>query len=219
MFIFIGGLVILLMVFRGDTASGEIDWARLVYLTVLLSIISMGFGGAFANNIGTTLKHIAIWVAIGATIALTFSFYQELRGAFYDVSGRLDPSSARETDHGIVVFASQDGHFFVRAEAEGRSILFLVDTGASDVVLSHSDAEKLRYNIGDLNFSRSYQTANGIGRGAPITIEGIGIGSIYVRNVRGTIMEKDSQVSLLGMSFLRELGGYEVKTDRLVLYP
>ena len=152
-------------------------------------------------------------------VALSYLFHQEAEVILQSFAGRLDPASVQENDGGIVVFAQEDNHFYVRAEVDGRDLIFLIDTGASEVVLSHKDARALRYYIETLKFTKSYNTANGIGRGAPITLSGIGIGSIYVPNVRASINETDMNISLLGMSFLAELSGYEVRNDRLIMYP
>ncbi len=60
-------------------------------------------------------------------------------------------------------------------------------------------------------------TANGMTRGAPVTLDSVGIGPIDVRYVDAMVVQGDMQGSLLGMSFLNKLSGYQVTGDRLVL--
>ena len=61
----------------------------------------------------------------------------------------------------ISFYASEDGHYYIEADVEGTAILFLVDTGASDVVLTKADAERLRYEPDHLDYTKLYNTANG----------------------------------------------------------
>ena len=99
------------------------------------------------------------------------------------------------------------------------AIRFLVDTGASEVVLSPRDAERLGFDLKSLNFNRIYQTANGTVTGAPVRLEEIRIGPIVVSDVRASVNGAEMKRSLLGMSFLGRLGGYRVNGDVLTLSP
>ena len=96
-------------------------------------------------------------------------------------------------------------------------IKFLIDTGASDVVLNPSDAVRLGFNLKQLSFDKIYNTANGIVRGAPVKLGRVKIGPIEITNVRASVNGADMVTSLLGMSFLSRIGGYEVVGDRLTL--
>ncbi len=93
----------------------------------------------------------------------------------------------------------------------------MIDTGASDIALSREDADKLGISPSDREFTRIYQTANGTMRGAPVTLDSVAIGPIDVRDVAASVAEGDMGVSLLGMSFLNRLAGYQVTGDRLTL--
>ena len=64
---------------------------------------------------------------------------------------------------------------------------------------------------------RSYSTANGIGRGAPVRLDRIMLGPIDLVNVRASINEAAMDRSLLGMSFLNRIGGYQVRGEVLTL--
>jgi aspartyl protease family protein len=93
----------------------------------------------------------------------------------------------------------------------------MVDTGASDVVLSPADARRLGFDLAELKFTRIYQTANGTVRGAPVRLRRITIGPIEIEDVRASVNGAPMGTSLLGMSFLGRLMGYEVTTDTLTL--
>src|SRR5690606_37940760 len=113
--------------------------------------------------------------------------------------------------------AGSHGHFFVDAQIRNRPVRFLVDTGASFVNLSRPDAERLGFAIHQLDYSGTSQTSNGAERFAPIVIDEIAIGEIVVRNVQASVIDSPMNGSLLRMTFLRELDGFEVRDDQLIL--
>lgn len=119
----------------------------------------------------------------------------------------------------IGINMSPRGHFQVQATVNGRAIDFLVDTGATQVVLRPEDAQKLGLNLSELNFSQRARTPGGIIRVAPIILDEIRIGQLTIRNVSAGVNQKSGGIrsSLLGMSFLNRLRGYEVRGKRLVL--
>ena len=122
-----------------------------------------------------------------------------------------------EGGYEMVVPATRGGHFLVEAEIDGVAIEFLVDTGASTVVLSEDDAELLGLYADELDFTERYQTANGIIEGAPVVLDYMRIGDLELEDVRSTVIRAPLDRSLLGMSFLSRLEGYEVERDRLIL--
>ena len=106
----------------------------------------------------------------------------------------------------------------IDAVVNGVPISFLVDTGASDVVLTLDDAEALGFDPRRLDFSERYRTANGVVRAAPVSLREVRIGQFSLYDLDAAVNEAPIGISLLGMSFLREFGGYRVAGDRLYLY-
>lgn len=117
----------------------------------------------------------------------------------------------------IEIEANPDGQFFVKATVNGKAMRFLVDTGATHVVLRPKDAGRLGFNKDKLEFSISAQTAGGVVRAAPVVLDEIKIGPLKVRDVAGAVNKRSMPYSLLGMTFLRRLRGYEVRGTRLVM--
>ena len=68
-----------------------------------------------------------------------------------------------------------------------------------------------------LSFDRIFQTVNGTVRGASVKLGQIKIGPIELNDVRASVNGAAMKTSLLGMSFLSRIGGYEVAGDKLVL--
>lgn len=106
-----------------------------------------------------------------------------------------------------------DGHFYVEAQVNGARVLFLVDTGASMVALTPADAQRA-----GIALPSERATARGVGgeiEVIPVTIDRLAIGPLEVRGVRAAIAS-ELPVSLLGQSFLSQVGNVEISGDRMV---
>jgi aspartyl protease family protein len=200
------------------------DSMRLVYYglwgALLLGAVIMHFRRAPI----AALRSIAIWAGLMFVLVAGYSYRFELEGAWLDVrarvTGELVPGRGTEIGvDGIRFSAGRDGHFRVEAEVDGQAIDFVVDTGASDIVLAPQDARRLGFDIDRLDYSRPYETANGIVYAAPVRLDEIVIGPIRMENIGASVNEAPLSSSLLGMSFLKRLGGgYEVRNDTLTLW-
>ncbi len=126
---------------------------------------------------------------------------------------------ARTTATGdeMVIPMGPNGHFMLDAVVDGVEIRFLVDTGATSVVLTEEDAKRLGYRPEFLEYNERFQTANGEIRGARIVLPDLRIGDLEVEDVRSSVIRAPMSTSLLGMSFLSRLEGYEVRDEGLVL--
>jgi clan AA aspartic protease (TIGR02281 family) len=116
-----------------------------------------------------------------------------------------------------VVEAGPGGHFVIAAEVNGVPITFLVDTGASEIVLTMADARRLGFDPQHLEFTQRFRTANGEVQGAPVRLREIRVGQFSLYDLDASVNAAPLPVSLLGMSFLDRLHGYQVKGGRLVL--
>lgn len=192
------------------------DQGNVMRIVAMLGWLVLVGGGGFAivrTQPGTALRNIAIWLVIGLVLVLGYAMKDQIGGA-------LMPSAGTEGPAGEMVFQrGNDGHFHVEAEVDGRTIRFLVDTGASDVVLTKADAERLGFDPAALDYTQAYSTANGTVYGAPVRLNAIAVGPIRVADVRASVNGGEMDGSLLGMSFLSRLSGFSVEGDRLILRP
>jgi len=147
------------------------------------------------------------------------------KGAWVEISqmgavggnGWVRLSSLRSEASEIEIPISPDGHFHTRVLVNGEAIDFLVDTGATSVALTREDARRIGLDVDSLQYRVPVRTANGMTYQAPVVLEELKIGLLSVRNVRGGVNRGRMSKSLLGMTFLRRLRGYEVVGDRLLL--
>ena len=120
-------------------------------------------------------------------------------------------------DASLAVNADLSGHFIVHPMVEGKRLRMLVDTGASLVALTHEDAAAAGIRA-DPSRMRRLSTANGIVQVPVVRILEMRLGDIRVRDVDAVVMPPGRlDTSLLGMSFLRGLRGFEIGQGRLIL--
>lgn len=222
----LSGLLLVALIATGDsgtTMGMETERFALAGVGILWAIF-VGFG-MFGSGVrlGDTIKQLAMWALI---IAVLMAGYV-LRFDLQDLGSRLtaglipgSPISRTATDGGteVTLIRADNGHFEAVAGVNDASVRFLVDTGATAIVLAANDAEAAGIDIDNLAFTVLTQTANGTGRSAIATIDNLYLGGIERQNLRVMVAEPGRLgVSLLGQQFLESLSSYEKRGDRLTL--
>jgi aspartyl protease family protein len=198
---------------------GGMDKANALYLAIILIVVLIG--SASLRNIGFRrgLGMAAAWIGIFAAILIAVSYRDEAAGVFGRLRGEVDPAGGRVVGNEFRVQARDDGHFWVRGAINDEPVLFLVDTGASGIVLTASAAARVGIDPATLSFDEIARTANGEVRGASTTVDMLEVGPIVRSDVRVSITQGELDTNLLGMSFLRTLSGWRVEGDTLILRP
>jgi aspartyl protease family protein len=201
---------------RGFDASGA--GPRLIYLLAFFVLVGGGVFARIARRPNAALQQAGAWAGIGLVVLLAYSYRDELGRVAHRLSGDLVPAAGQAMDGQQMRFTAEaDGQFHVEAMIGSTPMRFLVDTGASEVMLTPSDARRLGYEPSTLAYTRVYDTANGAVRGAPVTIPEIAIGPIRLTDVAASVNEHETKGSLLGMSFLGRLSGYQFSGNTLTL--
>jgi len=219
-----GALTVLAVVYLMDrfpeAAEGE---GGMSLVHGLLVLAFLGASAALHRRIMEPNKiflGIVAWLAAGVVLFAGYSYRYELARVRDRLLGELIPSAGMEMAGGAVsIRADASGHFVVEALVDGVPVRFLVDTGASDVVLSPADAGRIGLDVKTLSFDRPYRTANGIVYGAPVRLGRVSIGPVSLTGVRASVNGAPMKRSLLGMSFLGRLKGYDVSRNTLILRP
>jgi aspartyl protease family protein len=188
------------------------QWANAIYSLVLLSVLISGLIIKNRQSKSRLLKQIGIWFAIIFVGVTLYNFRYEIIGAF------IPNKPIFRNDNSIEIRKSANDHFYITLDINGTSVLFMVDTGASSIVLSLRDAKRVGIDIKKLKFNIPYNTANGIIYGASAKANEIKIKDIVFQDVWVSVNKNNIGTSLLGMSFLNKFKGYTVLNDRLLLY-
>ncbi|MGI9493805.1 MAG: retropepsin-like aspartic protease family protein, partial [Geminicoccaceae bacterium] len=120
-------------------------------------------------------------------------------------------------DREEVIRGSASGHFITDVHVNGTLIRFLIDTGATHIVLNEDDAKRRGLSGSRLRYNTAFKSANGTTFAAPVTLRDVRIGQLQLYDLDAYVNEGALDISLLGTSFLRQLRSYEVVRNRLVL--
>lgn len=222
---FIGILIVSVAALLGlnvlypDTLGNEDARMNLVYGVILLTLLASSASIASRIDIKQTLRAIIAWAAIFLGFITLYTYQDGFKLLGTEILSALDPSTPRteQEANSVVIRASTGGHFIAVAQVEGKRIRFLVDTGATSVVLSPHDARRLGFRTKDLSFTTSVSTANGKTMHAQVRLKTFEIGTIKLRGVNAYVARDGLEQSLLGMNVLRRLSSYEFTRNKLVL--
>lgn len=195
------------------------DWADLVLYGVLGTCLAMMVARLFRGNFTAAVAALAFWMAVLFVAMAGYAYRYELRAVADRVMAMLVPGTAIETAFKeVTVIRRADGQFVVNGAVSDRRMAFVLDTGASTVVLRAEDAAKARIALDRLVFDVQVATANGMARAAETILPRVSIGSITEHDVKALVARPGTlHENLLGMTFLNGLASYTVSNDKLVM--
>lgn len=154
---------------------------------------------SYTKKTGGWMIFIA-WIAFLAFLAYSFNHL---------IKNQSNPNQSVTTAYiegskQVTLTRNKYGHYVATGKINGQPVVFLLDTGATDVAISARLAKKLGLKQG-----RSFRvrTANGITTAYRTTLDSVTLGEIQLNDVPASILSNaaDDQV-LLGMSFLKHMG-------------
>jgi aspartyl protease family protein len=191
------------------------DTPRLVMLVLMIMLLLSSFLVQMRGRGAEVWKAARAWAAIIGVLVLGVVFWPEMRMVGERILGAFDPARAQQHGAQIRFEKADDGHFWARARVNSQEILFMVDTGASGVVLTMADAQKLGFS--DLTFSGSASTANGIVRIAPVRLDRLELGDVVLTDIPAAVNGGALDVSLLGMEALSRFGAIRIEGNAMIL--
>ncbi|MDD9909122.1 MAG: TIGR02281 family clan AA aspartic protease [Ahrensia sp.] len=220
------GLVLILLIASGDTGT-TLGFETNTFATAAVAgLWALLIGSAVLNrgtSIAQAVKQLSIWLIIILALMAAYVFRYDAQDFASRFTGGLIPGSPISTvgDDGretVTLVRSRNGHFEAVAGVNDASVRFLVDTGATNIVLSYADAREAGIDVDALLFNLPVQTANGRAFSATTRLERLYLGGIERSNVLATVAEQGRMnVSLLGQAFFETLSSYEKRGDRLTL--
>ncbi|MFC3615944.1 TIGR02281 family clan AA aspartic protease [Lutimaribacter marinistellae] len=187
------------------------DVASVLYLALLGAALLFWYFTHHRANLGKTVQQAAAWVFIFIGVIAVVGLWEDIRGT-------VSPSSSMVvTEESIRVPRGPDGHYYLRLLVNDTPVEFLVDTGASQVVLTNGDARRIGVDLDNLNFFGRAMTANGEVRIAPVELDTITLGEFEDRGVTAWVNEGQMDRSLLGMTYLNRWASVSIADGALVL--
>lgn len=187
----------------GDTT------ARLIYLGLLVAAVGGWVIAEFRGRMGFALRTAMAWGMIFLGVMAGYGLWQEMRTEVIPRQAVLDGGE-------ITLPRAPDGHYYLTLDIAGTPLRFMVDTGATNVVLSRDDARTLGFDPDTLMYLGEARTANGVVRTARVELQDVRLGPYADATLRAFVNDGDMEGSLLGMDYL---GRYriEIAGDRMVL--
>lgn len=211
------GLLVFLLA-KAFPEEGQFSNPDLIQILAVLALVSSSLLFVRQVKVKETVRNILMWLGVGAVLVLGFSYQDELMAVGRRLHADLIPGTPLQTGAGeMVISASEGGGFHANGAVNGIPVRFLVDTGASSIVLTPADARRLGIDTGSLVFNRAYETANGIGYGAGAVVDELTVGHIRLTNVPVSINQAPMRSSLLGMTFLNRMKSFNISGRKLVL--
>lgn len=187
------------------------DTGHLVYLLVLLLVVGLWFFGTRQVRLVQAMQQAAAWALIFFIAIAGVGIWQEMQSKALASQVRIEDTGR------IVAERARDGHYHLSLSVNGVPTDFLVDTGATDVVLTRRDAAAAGIDPDKLNFVGRAKTANGEVRTAPVRLDTLSLGPVTDNNVYAVVNDGEMQQSLLGMGYLQRWGKIEITGGELIL--
>ncbi|MBE3637762.1 retropepsin-like aspartic protease family protein [Mangrovicoccus algicola] len=184
--------------------------AHLARHLLILGVIGGALLLAFRGRMLQALRLGVIWGLLFLAVTLGYALWKDVG------NGRMQSQVFTSTGE-ISVPRGPDGHYHLTMRIDGTPVRFIVDTGATDIVLSREDARRIGIDPDSLAFFGSAQTANGTVQTARIVLGEVQIGEIADRNVPARVNGGDMAGSLLGMRYLESFAAIEIRDGRMTL--
>lgn len=212
-------LMVLVMRHEGAIAAfTDRDLPWLVAKTVILVMVGGAVLSLFRDRVSHALETALLWLVIALLLVLGYTYRFELRDVGDRVMAELAPGHAATANGAVELARGRTGEFHITTRVNGARVGMVLDTGASAVMLTHEAAKAAGLPLEMIKYSVAVDTANGRAQAAAVTLDRISIGGIEARAVPALIAPPGQlKTSLLGMSFLNRLDGWEVRGDRLVM--
>ena len=192
------------------------DTASLIYFGILGLVLVVTFFALWRGQMGRFIYSAAVWIAIfGALIVGYNTFKDYLPEGGFEMPRQAVVAEGDGTT--IEVPVGFDGHYHLTLGINGTPVEFVVDTGATNLVLSMADAERIGLVADELKFFGRALTANGEVRTANVRLDEVTLGNLTDRNVPAVVNAGEMRGSLLGMSYLSSFGKIEIEDRTLRL--
>ena len=184
---------------------------QLVYLLLLGTAVVGWFFTQNREAIGKVTQQALAWglIFLGVIAGV---------GLWPDVRDKIMPQQSFHIGGTVEVPRSPDGHYYLTLQINGADTRFVVDTGATDVVLTQEDARSAGIDPSSLVYSGRATTANGVVETAPVRLQKVELGEMVDLGVRASVNGAPMAQSLLGMSYLQRFERIEITGGKLLLH-
>ncbi len=166
-------------------------------------------------------SHLFIWIIVIALMLGLYSYRHNLSDVKDTIIANIMPGQPiiNQQIQQIVVNRAIDNHFYLVLDVNGTNIKFLVDTGASFIILKKSDIAVANLNPYLTSEYKAFRTANGDVLSQKLLIPYVKINDIEFENITAFSMDDANPLntSLIGVDFLEHFKSYAFVGDQLII--
>ena len=183
---------------------------QITFLVLMGGAIFASYLVSQRGQMGRVAQQASIW-------GLIFVGVIAAAGMWDDISRNVLPRQQVGAAGEVILPQQADGHYYVQLGVNGVPVDFVVDTGASQIVLSREDAARAGIDPAELRYLGSASTANGVVRTANVRLDSVSLGPLTETGVPAVVNEGEMFGSLLGMSYLSRFSNIQIRDGELVL--
>ena len=183
---------------------------QVTFLVLMGGAIFASYLVSQRGQMGKVAQQASIWGLIFVGVVAAIGLWGDISR---DVLPRQQIGSAGE----VVLPQQRDGHYYVTLGVNGVPVDFVVDTGASQMVLTRGDAERVGLNPDQLRYLGMASTANGVVQTANVRLDSVSLGDVTETDVPAVVNGGEMFGSLLGMSYLSRFSNIQIRDGELVL--
>lgn len=184
---------------------------NLIYLVLLAGVLISWLFLHGRAGLNRSLQQMAAWALIFVGVIAAY-------GLWTDISSTVMPRQMVFEGEGRVELPrAQDGHYYVTLQINGAPVRFVVDTGATSMVLTREAAQRAGIDGGQLRYLTEAMTANGTVQTARVMLDSVALGPFEDSRVPAYVNAGEMENSLLGMSYLDRFSRLEITGGTLVL--
>jgi aspartyl protease family protein len=195
-----------------------------IFFTILLSFFSSGsyavekidVEGLFSNKAVLMIDGNRHILAVGEVSPEGVKVVSaDSRGAVLEVDGvkkqfhlgnTVSTSFAERKKQQETIFVNSAGMYMTFGSINGRSVHFLVDTGASAIAMNAEQAKQLGIRYDKIGVPAGVSTASGFEKAYRVRLKSVSLGKITQTNVEALVIDGNHPGPiLLGMTFLGQL--------------
>jgi len=144
-----------------------------------------------------------IWLMWLLILGLVTLFFNDIVDKQNNPNQNLRSSKELNGTEQVILSRNRFGHYITNGKINGQKVVFMIDTGASDISIPIAVANRLNLTKGR---EVQYETANGSAIAYQTRLDSVSIAGIKKNKVRASINPNvDYEEILLGMSFLKNL--------------
>jgi len=124
----------------------------------------------------------------------------------YDLGNTVSTSFAKRKNQKETIYVNSAGMYLTFGSINGRSVRFLVDTGASAIAMNTEQAKQLGIRYDKIGVPAGVSTASGFEKAYRVRLKSVSVGKITQTNVEALVIDGNHPGPiLLGMTFLSQL--------------